>query len=163
VIRLLLFILIFKPLYLSSGCSIEAYEYFKKITMDTFLTSISWVETRNRHVLNGSVITNYKGCIGENQVHPETAEFITNKLNIGGLDITVLEDNRTLRDLFVTWMMTNYRWELWRVANGYNMGVNSKWFNTNYITTVIGNTNYLRDRVVVRAKRGRVGYLVQFN
>jgi hypothetical protein len=86
-----------------------------------FTDRIAAVETGRTHWKNRSVITNFRGCIGENQIHPVTADFINDKYDCA-LNPAILEDNRTLRDLYIMWMRA--RGMNWIEAiNGYNCGL----------------------------------------
>lgn len=88
--------------------------------------------------------------VGENQINPDTAEFIQNKYNYS-CDISELNCNRRTRDDYIRWMRNRgLKW--WEVANCYNVGHNSKWVNTNYVYQVMGK-DYFADEVVIRAKK----------
>ena len=148
--------LIIHPFGLSSAYLETGPESF----FDWFTNRIAYVETRNNHTMSGNVITNRLGMVGENQVSPITAEFIQRKYGYS-CDIAILNCNRGTRDDYIKWMRsTGKGWV--DIANSYNMGHNSKWVNTNYVTQVFG-VDYFTNKIVMRAKKGHGNYyLVQF-
>jgi hypothetical protein len=120
---------------------------------------IAKVETGGKHYRGGSVITNYLGMVGENQIDPITADFIHRKYNYS-CDISELECNRKTRDDYLRWMLG--RGMSWVDAiNGYNVGHNSEWINTNYIIGVLESDYFLMDRKVVNRKKGVNKWLVK--
>ena len=112
--------------------------YTTQETFEWFIGRIAEVESSNRHWINGSVITNHKGCVGENQIHPETAQFIIDVYKIDGHrdDISDLNTNRWFRNLLIVYYRTNDKMTWRQVANAYNMGRNSKRVNTNYLRRI---------------------------
>jgi hypothetical protein len=120
---------------------------------------IAQVETGGQHYRGRSVITNYLGMVGENQIDPVTADFIHNKYSYS-CDIAELDCNRKTRDDYLRWMLGRGM-SLVEAINGYNVGHNSKWWNTNYIIGVLGNDYFLVDKKVVGRKKGVNKWLVK--